>query len=162
MLARLMEVLATGLHWLGAFVALPLLVTLIAMDVFLRYVIGAPLGWGHEVNSLLLLFVFVLGLPHCATTNAHIRMDLVQRRLGRRGKRFTVVVAQICALLFAAPLAWRSALDVPGMFRRGEGAELIDIPYWPLALLVCICAVFLCLHAIGKVITAIRGVEDAV
>jgi len=161
LLSRLTHLLATGLHWLGAFVALPLLVVLIGLDVVLRYVFGAPLGWGQEVDSLLLLFVFVLGLPQCAVAGSHIRMDLVAGRLRPMGKRVATVAAQLCALLFAVPLAWRSAHDVPGMYRRGEGAELIDIPYWPIALVLCICAVFLCLHALGRIAAALRGAEDA-
>ena len=73
---RLAERLSNLLHGAGSLVGIPLLITLVSVDVVLRYVFNAPLLWGNEIGALLLLLVFFASLPHCTNHGGHIRMEL--------------------------------------------------------------------------------------
>ncbi len=138
--------LSRSVHWLGIFVAMPLLIGLVGLDVFLRYVLRAPLPWGNEVGSLLLLVVFLACLPYCTHLGGHVRMDLFYGRYGERAKRRAEAVSALCGLLFAAPLAYGSFAASARMYRLGAGADLIDLPYWPFAALLGLSATFICLQ----------------
>lgn len=143
-------------HWLGIFAALPALTGLIGIDVFLRYVMRAPLPWGNEVGSLLLLVVFVASLPYCTSVDGHVRMDLFYGRYGARTKRRADAVSALCGLVFAGSLAYQSFAASLRMYELGSGAYLIDLPHWPFAALLGLSATFMCLH-FGVVIARVAA-----
>lgn len=147
-------------HWLGIYAALPALIGLIGIDVFLRYVVRAPLPWGNEVGSLLLLVVFVASLPYCTRIGGHVRMDLFYGRYGPRARRRADAVSALCGMIFAGALAYQSFAATVRMYQLGSGAYLIDLPYWPFAALLGLSATFLCLQfgiAIARVAVPVRG-----
>lgn len=128
--------LLRALHWLGIYAALPGLMGLIGLDVFLRYGLQAPLPWGNEVGSLMLLIVFVASLPYCTRLGGHIRMDLLYGRFGAAARRRADIVSALCGLVFAGTLAYQSFETTLRFYRLGSGAYLIDLPYWPFAALL--------------------------
>ncbi len=147
--------LSRSAHWLGIFFAMPILIGLVGTDVFLRYVLREPLPWGNEVGSLLLLVVFLASLPYCTHLDGHIRMDLFYGRYGPRARRRADAVSALCGLAFAGPLAYQSFAAAARMFRLGDGADMIDLPFWPFAALLGLSATFLCLQF---AVSAVRGV----
>lgn len=138
--------LLRALHWLGIYAALPGLMGLVGFDVFLRYGLRAPLPWGNEVGSLVLLVVFVASLPLCTRLGGHIRMDLFYGRFGAVARRGADVVSALCGLIFAGTLAYQSFETTLRFYRLGSGAYLIDLPYWPFSALLGLSAAFLCLE----------------
>lgn len=147
-------------HQFGIYVAIPAMIGLIGIDVFLRYGLRAPLPWGNEVGSLLLLIVFLASLPHCTQLGEHIRMDLFYGRYSPRAKRWADAVSALCGLAFAAPLAYQAFVVSARMYRLGDGAYLINVPYWPFAALLGLSATFVCLQfgliIIERVVEPIR------
>ncbi len=135
---------------------MPAMIGLIGIDVFLRYLFRAPLPWGNEVGSLLLLVVFMASLPLCTQLGDHVRMDLFYGRYSPRAKRRADAVSALCGLAFAAPLAYQAFTVSARMYRLGDGAYLIDLPYWPFAALLGFSASLLCLQF---AITISRGVK---
>ncbi|MBZ0161673.1 MAG: TRAP transporter small permease [Notoacmeibacter sp.] len=136
---------------LGAYVTLPVLIAMIGVDVFLRYVLRAPLPWGNEVGSLMLLVAFMASLPYCTHLGGHARMDLFYGRYGERAKRLADAVSASCGLVLAAVLAYQSFSEVGRMYRLGSGAYLIELPYWPFAVLMGFSASVLCLQFLAAI-----------
>ena len=137
---------ARVLHWAGILAGIPALVVLVCVDVLLRYGFNAPLVWGNDVSTLLLLVVFFASLPQCSAEGGHIRMELLYNRLGRRGRHAADALSVLCGLIFAAVLTYQAFTSSAEMFRYGEGAEMIDIPYWPFALFMGLCGGILSLR----------------
>jgi TRAP-type C4-dicarboxylate transport system permease small subunit len=145
--------LSRSAHAFGAHVILPILTGLIGVDVFLRYILRAPLPWGNEVGSLLLLAAFLASLPYCTYIDGHVRMDLFYSRYRARAKRRADAVSVLCGLVLAAVLAYGSFAEAARMYRLGTGAYLIDLPHWPFAALLGLSASIMCLQfvlAIGR------------
>jgi TRAP-type C4-dicarboxylate transport system permease small subunit len=142
-LIRLTSRLSGVLHLLGVYVGIPLLSLLISADVFLRYVVNRPLRWGNEVSALIQLAVLVGSLNLCTEQRGHVRMDALYVRFGRRFKRLTDLVANLCGLVFAAFFTYQSFASVVEMYRFDQGAEMINLPYWPFALFMGLCGVIL-------------------
>jgi TRAP-type C4-dicarboxylate transport system permease small subunit len=142
-LVRLTSRLSGVLHLLGVYVGIPLLGLLISADVFLRYVVNRPLRWGNEVSALIQLAVLVGSLNLCTEQRGHVRMDALYVRFGPRFKRLTDLVANFCGLVFAAFFTYQSFASVVEMYRFDQGAEMINLPYWPFALFMGLCGVIL-------------------
>jgi TRAP-type C4-dicarboxylate transport system permease small subunit len=150
-LVRLTSRLSALLHLVGVYAGLPALMLLIGTDVVLRYVLNRPLRWGDEVSSLIQLAVLVGSLNLCTEQRGHVRMDALYVRFGPRMKRVTDVVANLCGFVFAAFFTYQSFASSLEMYRLNQGAEMINIPYWPLALFMGCCGVILTLRFVLEV-----------
>lgn len=145
------------IHDLGVFVVIPLLIGLITLDVILRYLFNNPLAWGNEVSALLLLLVFFSALPHCTLENGHIIMDLLYKKFGPKLKMLTDLLSALSGLLFSALLMVRTVQSAFEMYEWNVGAEMIEIPYWPFIVFVCVCSVILTLIFLLRLVTSLTG-----
>jgi Tripartite ATP-independent periplasmic transporters, DctQ component len=116
---------------IAAFVFLPLIVGVIAVDVVGRYFFSHPFQWSQEIATLGLLLLFVAAIPFTTASNGHVRTESLYEKYSPRGKALTDAV-----------VAYWQFRELPGMMARDEGAEFIDIPYWPISLFVALCMLF--------------------
>ncbi len=142
-LVRLTSRVSGFLHLIGVYAGIPALILLICTDVFLRYVVNRPLRWGDEVSALIQLAVLVGSLNICTEQRGHVRMDALYVRFGPGFRRATDVVANCCGFLFAAFFTFQSFASTLEMYRFNQGAEMINLPYWPFALFMGFCGVIL-------------------
>lgn len=141
----------------AAYLLLPLMVTVVCVDVIARYVFAAPLQWAQEATTLALLLFFVFALPQTTAVDGHIRVETLYERFSSRARALADLLGSLAGLAFMLALAWRSFGDAPGMARRGEGAEMMNLPYWPLAVLIGVAAGFVCLLLLVRAARAVRG-----
>lgn len=144
--------LSRVLHCAGIFVCLPVLIIILTIDVSLRYLFNSPLIWGGEVSALVLLLFFFASLPQITDTDSHIRMDMLYRLMGPKTKALADGLAGLCGTLFALMLTYQSFKSCAEMYRWQEGAEMVDIPYWPFVLFAGICGLILTLQFITRMI----------
>lgn len=140
---------------LAAFVFLPLIVGVIAVDVVGRYFFSHPFQWSQEIATLALLMLFVAAIPFTTAANGHVRTESLYENYPPRGRAITDAVGAACGAVFMGIVAWWQLRELPGMVARGEGAEFIDIPYWPISLFVALCMLF------GGVQLVLRAVQRA-
>lgn len=118
---------------LGAAVVLPLLAVLVAADVALRYLFDIPLQWGSDVKELMLLLLVTAGLPGTSLAGQHIRVALFDGLLPRAVYRAAGGLRHVLAAMVMAFVAYALAELALDMHRYGDQAEMIAIPYWPIA-----------------------------
>lgn len=150
--------LSSVLHGVGTLAVIPALIVMVAIDVLLRYGFNAPLLWGNEVGALLLLVVFFAGLPHCTDLGGHIRMELFYERMGPRGKHLADLLSALAGLVVTTLLCVGAFGSSADMLEYGEGAEMIDIPYWPFAAFMLLCGVFLCTRFTQQAWRSLRAI----
>lgn len=139
-IVSLADRLAGFLHVIGIWVATPLLVGVVSLDVLLRHIFNAPLIWGNEVSSLILLVVFFACLPLCTVRRGHVRMGLLYERLPPSTQRIADVLAGLAGMLIAGTLAYQSFLGAHEAYAFGDGAEFIKFPYWPVLGFMGLCS----------------------
>jgi len=163
LLISLINRLARTIHRAGVYIGIPILVVILGIDVSLRYIFNAPLAWGSEVSALILSLVFFASLPQVTGSQGHIRMDMLYRLMGPAARRVTDAVSGLCGLIFAVLLTYQSFKSTGEMYRWNEGAEMIDIPYWPFVLLAGICGLILAAQFLIQMILPFLGTspEDA-
>ena len=127
---------------IAAFVFLPLIVAVIAVDVVGRYFFSHPFQWSQEIATLALLLLFVAAIPFTTASNGHVRTETLYEKYRPRTRALTDAVGALCGAVFMGVVAYWQFRELPGMVARDEGAEFIDIPYWPISLFVALCMLF--------------------
>jgi TRAP-type C4-dicarboxylate transport system permease small subunit len=140
---------------IAAFVFLPLIVGVIAVDVVGRYFFSHPFQWSQEIATLGLLLLFVAAIPFTTASNGHVRTESLYEKYSPRTRALTDALGAFCGAAFMGIVAYWQFRELPGMVARGEGAEFIDIPYWPISLFVGLCMLF------GLVQLLLRTVQRA-
>jgi TRAP-type C4-dicarboxylate transport system permease small subunit len=141
----LIDVPTQILYRFGALVALPLVAATVAYGVIARYVFHAPLQGGDEISGLLLLVFYMAAIPMVTNSDGHIRMETLYENFSYRGRQIADILGALCGSVFLGLLAYAEWSELPGTYRRGDGAQMIDIPYWPITLFVALCATFVTL-----------------
>lgn len=135
---------------------LPALAALVAVDVALRYLFSLPLQWGSDVKELLLLLLVTAGLPGTSLAAEHIRVGLLDDWLPAGAQRVAAVVRHGLAGAVMLFVAYAVAGLASDMFRYGDRAEMIAIPFWPVAAIVAACALLSALAEFARAAMARR------
>ena len=111
-----------------------LVVSTMAVQVFARYVFGAPFPWSEEVARFALIWLTFISAAFVMAEGRHIAVDTISSRVGDRGKLFIeclsfVVIAGSCLLLLigSAKFVWyvdvvgSPALGIPKSWWYGAG-----------------------------------------
>jgi TRAP-type C4-dicarboxylate transport system permease small subunit len=107
--ARLLLALDTAAGW--TIVALiSAMVTVVAVQVFLRYVTNTSLGWADELSRLTFVWSIFLAIPLGIRAGVHIGMEIVTSRLPPRVRdALARLMAAIAAALMVL-VAWQAAV----------------------------------------------------
>lgn len=143
---------------IAAFVFLPLIVVVIAVDVVGRYFFSHPYQWSQEVATLALLLLFVAAIPFTTASDGHVRTETLYEKYSPRLRAVTDAAGALCGAVFMGVIAYWQFHELPGLRARGEGAEFIDIPYWPISLFVALCMLF---GAVQLVLRMVQRARDA-
>ena len=126
---------------IAAFVLLPLLVGVIALDVGGRYFFNHPFQWSQELATLSLLLLFVAAIPFTTAADGHVRTETLYENYGPRRRALVDASSALFGAVFMSVIAIWQMRELPGLYLRAEGAEFINIPYWPISLFVALCMV---------------------
>ena len=140
---RLPYRLSEGLHLIGAFLIIPILTLLVGADVALRYLFNAPLAGANEIAGVMLLLILLFSLPFSTGADRHIKVDLLYRSLGSHARRIANLIAALTGVFVSLSLAWHSLRTVSSEMRYNESTLLLQIPYWPLSLMMGLIALLI-------------------
>ncbi len=138
---------------IAAFFFLPLIVLVIGVEVVGRYFFNHPFQWSQELASLSLLLLFVAAIPFTTAADGHVRTETLYEHYSPRKRSLVDAVSALCGFVFMIVIAVWQIRELPGLYRRDEGAEFIDIAYWPISLFVALCML------IGALLLLVRIAE---
>jgi TRAP-type C4-dicarboxylate transport system permease small subunit len=80
-----------------AFVAalMAVMITVVALQVFFRYVIGSPLGWTEEIGNFTLVWSSFLGSYIAFRRGNHLRIELLYLILPNVGRRTLLIIGNL-------------------------------------------------------------------
>lgn len=97
-LVRLVEWWSVGL--------LVLMVAIVVVGVFFRYVVDASLAWYDEFASYLMVWLTFYGAVVVSYHRRHISFETLAEGLGPKGRRAVGILAELLVLAFQAILAY--------------------------------------------------------
>jgi TRAP-type C4-dicarboxylate transport system permease small subunit len=128
----------------------------ILTQVFFRYALSRPLSWSTEVATDLLVYIAFVGFAIGVRDNAHVALNLFERKLGMRSRRVQRIVE--LAVLTAVLLV----LSVSAILYMREQTGVVSqtgIPVWAVALALPIGGFLGAFHAIVEIVALLRGAE---
>ncbi len=78
-----------------------IMVVVIAMQVFMRYIMGASLAWSEELARYSFIWLVYLGISYGVKKQRHIKVDIMLLLLKDKGKIVLNIIANIIFLGFA-------------------------------------------------------------
>ncbi|MGE0231907.1 MAG: TRAP transporter small permease subunit [Flavobacteriaceae bacterium] len=151
---RSLRWIASVLNGIGAYVILPILAVVIAVDVAMRYFVNRPIFGAGEASEFLLLLFFTFGMAYTIQTDKHIRMDLLLHALPRPARLVVELVALACGLIFFGAIAYQSISDIAYSRLISERTDELHLLIWPFYATMLVVFTFACLQLV--VLTALK------
>ena len=123
------ERLLKGVALLGGLVLFGL-VLLVSTAVFARYVLNQPILGDQELVEIGMSLVVMAAMPLTTFENGHIRVDILDHRIGALGRFVGDVFARVvsCVVLFLlVRKSWDKMLDA---HEYGDVTNMIELPVW--------------------------------
>jgi TRAP-type mannitol/chloroaromatic compound transport system permease small subunit len=113
---RLVEMIGKATSWLSL-----LLVIVIIIDVFLRYVFSITSSASFELEWHLFAVIFLLGAAYTLQQDKHVRVDVFYQRFSDKTKAWVNLVGTLFLLLpFCTVACWESISFVQSSFEFRE------------------------------------------
>ena len=116
--------------WASAFCMIGMVVLILA-EVVLRGAFNSTTEHSDELVGYLLVGVSFLSLALCQGTGAFHKVDMVQMRLGPRGKAVSALVFDLLSFAYIALTNWYFVQFVLSSYRReAQASTLLATPLW--------------------------------
>jgi TRAP-type C4-dicarboxylate transport system permease small subunit len=139
----------SAMAWVGI-ISVPLLVLLIARDVFMRYVLNSPTGWMLEVAMGIQLLYGLFCAGYVLQVGGHIRMQLLTDHVSHKARLWLFAVTSIIGILVCGAMAYYAWQMAAASLRMGERTALTGYPVFFLKLMVLIGFVLLGIQFIAE------------
>jgi TRAP-type transport system small permease protein len=150
---RFLAGLAVFENWLIMLLLAGTVLILLA-QVFFRYALEQPLSWSNEAATDLLVYVAFVGFAIGVRDNAHVALNLFERRLGaqprkwlRIGELVVLGVVLSCIGIGGATYLWE----------QRDVVSPVGIPLWAAFVPLPLGAVLGMVHIVVEVVAVLRG-----
>ncbi|MDY7224709.1 TRAP transporter small permease [Halalkalibacterium halodurans] len=128
------------------------MVVVIALQVFMRYVIGSSLPWSEELARYCFIWLVYLGISYGVKKQRHIKVDVVLLFLKDKGQIMVNIFANLLFLVFAFYVIFYGGRIVSQLLQWGQSSPALHVPMgWVYAA-----------TPIGMGLTAIRIIQQLV
>ena len=123
MIARIEEVISC--------VCMAVMVVVIGMQVFNRYVLGSSLVWSEELGRFLFIWSVWVGCSYAMRSDRHLRVTALSQFVGPHIRKALDAFAQLATLVFCGfAIVWGTQM-IAFLIRTGQQAPALEVPiYW--------------------------------
>jgi TRAP-type C4-dicarboxylate transport system permease small subunit len=130
---KIIEVLSKATGYMSV-VAVFASVAIIIYEVFARYIFRWPTVWEIEASVFLIIFTTFVGSAFALKNNAHIKMDMIEERLGPGARRKLALVTSVLSFAFcvvASIKGWQMWWEAYSLGWKSDSvwAPPLTIPY---------------------------------
>ena len=131
--------IAKVMGWLATIAGMSLS-CFVFLSVVMRYFVGAPFYFTEELVGLLFCAMSFLSIPMAEVQGLHIRLELLTRNIGHRGRLAAHLFALIVLVCFCGVLFYHGFNYMLLSYRitaRTDAADLLIYP-WVIVILIAI------------------------
>ena len=137
--------------------ALITMLAVIGADVFTRYLLNFSFEIADELGGYMLVVMTFVSLSVCQANNAFHQVELVQARLGPRGRALSAAIFDLLSFGFATLLLWQLVKLELSSYRFGERAPTyLETPLWIPRLAMAIGVAALCFSIVRTFLAHVR------
>ena len=111
-----------------ASVLLAMIVLLILLNVFMRYIMDASLSWGEELTLWLFVWFVWLGVSYAFHTGDHVRITALRDLLSARNRLYIDVMIALCVLVFLLVLTFECIKLIMMPFVINQSSVVLGLP----------------------------------
>jgi TRAP-type C4-dicarboxylate transport system permease small subunit len=137
---------------LAVWLLLPALLLLVLADIFLRTLLNAPLGWGHEVSGLLLISLLAFEMPRCLRLGELLNVNLLHDFLGKKTRLLLYIVTRLFIVAFAALFFWQGSVGAREMYQYDEQTFTLPLPLWPFSAMLALVGMLILLQGLVQLL----------
>ncbi|PAU78328.1 TRAP transporter small permease [Halomonas salipaludis] len=126
-----------------------MMAALLAVQVFMRYVMGASLSWSEEIARYLFIWLIYLGISFGAREMRHIKIDTALHLFPSFLRPWVVVLGDVLFLIFSLYIVWTSWSVIERQIMLGQTSPAVNVPMWIVYAAPCV----------GFALTAIRQLQ---
>lgn len=93
-------------------------------------------SWPSDVNRVLVLWIAMVGGSLATRRNEHIKVDVIARALGERGRRWLNRVICLVGMIVSAGLMYFSIDFLKMEYELGETLVALPVPLWIIQLII--------------------------
>ena len=112
-------------------VFLLMVLVLVFVGVFARYLFNAPIVGINEFVQLASVGVVMLALPYCTNLGGHVSVDVLDNAIGAGGRFFGDMLSRALSAGVLSVLVWRAGLKSGDAYEFGDATNMIGLPLWP-------------------------------
>lgn len=134
-------------------VSIGLMLVIVFVDVFLRYVFSKPLHWSDEVTAVMLVFVTFSAAAEVSRGNHHIACDILYCRFSERVRRRMDTFIDLCIVGFTVLIGWQGFKAFMMAYKMNlRIPSIIGVPFYLLYSFIFVGFVLLGLQSLVKLI----------
>lgn len=103
------------------------MVALTCWQVFTRYVLQNPSSWSEELVSYLFAWMALLGASLVVGERGHMNIPIVVERMGKKGRKFFAIFAEVVALAFAGVILVYGGMQITNL-AMGQMTSALGLP----------------------------------
>lgn len=103
------------------------MVLLTCWQVFTRYVLQNPSSWSEEMVSYLFAWMSLFGASIVVGERGHMNIPILVERMGKRGRKFFAIFAEIVACVFAGVILVYGGSQITSL-AMGQMTSSLGIP----------------------------------
>ncbi len=112
------------------------LVGLTVIDVVLRRVFNAPLGFTYEVVCYSMIILVWGSILYSTGQERHISVDVIMSHLPAKFKRVMMLTWDAVSIIIMFMIGWRSILYAIKLAKTNTVSSMLDIPNYPFAAII--------------------------
>ena len=137
--------------------ALIVMLVVIGADIFTRYLLNFSFEIADELGGYMLVVMTFVSLSVCQVNGAFHQVELLQARLGPRGRALSAAIFDVLSFGLAAILLWHFIRLEFSSYRFGERAPTyLETPLWLPRLAMAVGAAALCFSIVRTFLAHVR------
>lgn len=103
------------------------MVILTCWQVFTRYILQNPSSWSEEMVSYLFAWMSLFGASIVVGERGHMNIPIVVERMGKKGRKFFAIFAEIVACIFAGVILVYGGTQITNL-AMGQMTSSLGLP----------------------------------
>lgn len=136
-------------------VSLAVTVTVIFVQVIARHVFNSSLSWSEEFARYVFIWQIWLGTSMATRERTHVKVEILQGMLGKKGNCVLNITGCIGVLVFAFFLVHYGYLSMMSIMGRHAVSTAMRIPLWIVYLSLPVGNLLVCLRMVVQIIEEI-------
>ena len=146
-----MDFIVSAGGYLAGFLCL-VLMAIVVLGVFSRYILKAPLDWTMEISQYIFCGISLLATGYALLEGSHVRIDLFRIRLSVKTQKRLDLVQYVIVICICIVLIWMGGQEFWNAFVNNHRSEsVLGLLVWPVWSSIPLGGILLLLAAISGI-----------